>query len=274
MTMTSYCRAAMATPMTGCCSVRGLRWLHGSGDHAEGTEAGPRRGRESRPTARFAALRLRRRSTGGLPGGARGAQRPGGHRPLHGAPAAPVRSRAESWGASGEWLLRARRAHGTCGRPFLEAARDPERLAIAEVDAAHRRDPRAGRQPGARLGGRCMGRSRRNNRRRRTSRSRVACANASCPNRSSRSSAVLSRHPKGGASSASSRPPRWAVHECRPSCRPSRGGHAGHHAASSRAVRRDGVCRAGRGCQPAPASRCARNRPQSAIHAIAIPART
>src|SRR5437773_1256035 len=73
MTMTSYCRAAMATPMTGCCSVRGLRWLHGSGDHAEGTEAGPRRGRESRPTARFAALRLRRRSTGGLPGGARGA---------------------------------------------------------------------------------------------------------------------------------------------------------------------------------------------------------
>src|SRR5438552_16903380 len=47
---------------------------------------------------------------------ARGAQRPGGHRPLHGAPAAPVRSRAESWGASGEWLLRARRAHGTCGR--------------------------------------------------------------------------------------------------------------------------------------------------------------
>ena len=93
-----------------------------------------------------------------------GARRPGGHRPLHGAPAAPVRSRAESWGASGEWLLRARRAHGTCGRPFLEAARDPERLAIAEVDAAHRRDPRAGRQPA-----------------------------------------------------------RWAVHECRPSCRPSRG---------------------------------------------------
>src|SRR5205823_1212566 len=90
-----------------------------------------------------------------------GARRPGGHRPLHGAPAAPVRSRAESWGASGEWLLRARRAHGTCGRPFLEAARDPERLAIAEVDAAHRRDPRAGRQPGARLGGRCMGRARR-----------------------------------------------------------------------------------------------------------------
>src|SRR5205823_1212568 len=53
MTMTSYCRAAMATPMTGCCSVRGLRWLHGSGDHTEGTEAGPRRGREPRPTARF-----------------------------------------------------------------------------------------------------------------------------------------------------------------------------------------------------------------------------